>query len=65
MAIITTRKLNSVQPKSSPYFIRDDKVKGFAVKINTSGTIKFVAEIWHETSAIRKTLGDSLLYQQG
>ena len=58
MTNITTRKLNSTQPKSSPYLIRDNKVRGFAVKVNTSGSIKFIAEVWHDGRSIRKTLGE-------
>ncbi|BHH84325.1 tyrosine-type recombinase/integrase [Desulforhopalus sp. 52FAK] len=58
MTNITTRNLNSAQAKPSPYFIRDSRLKGFAVKVYPSGTIKFIAEIWQDGKSIRKTLGD-------
>lgn len=58
MANITVRLLKSSRAKASPYFIRDSKVKGFAAKVNTSGSIKFVAEVWHEGRTVRKTLGE-------
>jgi integrase len=47
-----------MKPKTSPYFIRDNRFKGFAVKVNTSGSIKFIAEVWHNGRSIRKTLGE-------
>jgi hypothetical protein len=50
--------LNSTPPKASPYFIRDTRVKGFTVKVNTSCSIKFIAEVWRKGKSIRKTLGD-------
>ncbi len=57
MALITTRTLESVHPQKAPYFIRDDKVKGFAAKINPSGSVQLVAEVRHNGRTIRKTLG--------
>ncbi len=57
MTTITARSLQSVQPKGTPYFIRDDKVKGFAAKVNPSGSIKLIAEVRHEGRTIRKTIG--------
>ena len=58
MPTITARKLNSIKPKQTPYFIRDSKVTGFAVKITPAGSVKFIAEVRHEGRTIRKTLGD-------
>ncbi len=57
MTTITTRTLQIAQPKQAAYFIRDDKVKGFAAKINPSGSIKFIAEVRHEGRTVRKTIG--------
>lgn len=48
MAIITSKTLQSAAPKLVPYFIRDDKVKGFAAKVNPSGSSKLIAEVRHE-----------------
>lgn len=55
---ITNRFLSSLKPKSNPYFIRDAKLKGFAVKVNPAGSIKFIAEIRHNSKTFRKTLGN-------
>lgn len=58
MTTITVRSLKSARPKKSPYFIRDDKVRGFAAKVNPSGRIKFIAEVRHENKTVRKTFGE-------
>ena len=57
MTTITIRTLQSATPKLVPYFIRDDKVKGFAAKVNPSGSIKLIAEVRHEGRTVRKTIG--------
>jgi integrase len=57
MTTITARSLQSVQPKPVPYFIRDDKVKGFAAKINPSGSVQLIAEVRHKGRTVRKTIG--------
>ncbi len=57
MTTITSKSLQSAQPKQAPYFIRDDKVKGFAAKVNPSGSIKLIAEVRHEGRTVRKTIG--------
>ncbi|MFT5699787.1 MAG: integrase [Desulforhopalus sp.] len=57
MTTITAKVLQSAKPKSTPYFIRDDKVKGFAAKVNPSGSIKLIAEVRHEGRTNRKTIG--------
>jgi len=51
------RSLQSARPQQAPYFIRDDKVKGFAVKVNPSGSIKLIAEVRHHGRTVRKTIG--------
>jgi integrase len=58
MPSITTKSLKSAKPELSPYFIRDNRVKGFAVKVNASGSMMFIAEVWHKGRSIRKTLGE-------
>lgn len=57
MATITSKSQQSAQLKPAPYFIRDDKVRGFAAKVNPSGSIKFIAEVRHESRTVRKTIG--------
>jgi hypothetical protein len=63
MPDITNRTVLKLSPKSAPYFVRDTKVKGFAIKVNPTGTIKFIAETHHEGRSIRKTLGEYPLVQ--
>ncbi len=58
MPVITARTIKSICLKSTPYFIRDTKLKGFAIKVNPSGKLKFVAEVWHGGCSVRKTLGE-------
>ncbi len=57
MTTITTRSLQSARPRPVPYFIRDDKVTGFAAKVNPSGSVQFIAEVRHNGRTIRKTIG--------
>ena len=57
MPNITTRTIRSARPKSAPFFIRDTKLQGFAVKVNPSGSVKYVAEVWNQGKSHRKTIG--------
>ena len=58
MSVITAHTIQSISPRQTPYFIRDSKLKGFAIKVNPSGRLKFVIEVWHGGRSIRKTLGE-------
>jgi len=60
MAKITSRTLKSATPKSSVYFIRDSELKGFALRVFPSGTIKYVVEVWSNGRSHRKTLGTTI-----
>jgi hypothetical protein len=42
----TNKTLTRLKSCTSPYFIRDSSLKGFGVKVNPSGTIKSVDEVW-------------------
>lgn len=57
MSTITARVIRGVKPADSVYFVRDTKLKGFAIRVFPSGTIKYVAEVWHNGRSHRKTLG--------
>ena len=57
MAKITSKTLKSATPSSSVYFIRDSELKGFALRVFSSGTIKYIAEVWYNGKSHRKTLG--------
>ncbi len=56
-AIITNRVLGNLRPNQAAYFVRDIALKGFGVKVNPSGKIVFVSEVWHEGRSHRKTIG--------
>ncbi|SHO51951.1 tyrosine-type recombinase/integrase [Desulfopila aestuarii] len=60
---ITTRTLNKLKPAGQPYFLRDTTLNGFGVKVNTSGKISFVSEVWHGGRSYRKTLGSYPILQ--
>lgn len=57
MSNITIRTIKTAQAASSAYFIRDSGLKGFAIRVFPSGTIKYIAEVWHNGKSHRKTLG--------
>jgi hypothetical protein len=57
-ANITAKSLERLQPSNKPYFIRSTKLRGFAVKINPSGNIKFIAETKFQGKTHRMTLGN-------
>ncbi len=57
MPKITSKTVKTAQPSSSAYFIRDNDLKGFALRVFPSGTIKYIAEVWHNGKSHRKTLG--------
>ena len=58
MPNITQRTLSTTHPKSVAFFIRDTKVKGFAIKVNPSGSMKYIDEVYHDGRSVRKTLGE-------
>jgi hypothetical protein len=58
MPNITNRILNSAQHKSSPYFIRDNRFLGLTVKVTPSGTKKFIVEVLHEDTSVKRPLGE-------
>ncbi len=57
MLRITAKTTKTVQLSCSPYFVRDSDLKGFALRVFPSGTIKYFAETWHNGRSHRKTLG--------
>jgi hypothetical protein len=61
MAKITSKTINSAHLKStkssSPFFIRDSELKGFALRVFPSGTIKYIVEVWNDRRSHRKTIG--------
>ena len=54
-ATITSKALQNLQPKNKPYFIRS--TSGFGIKVNLSGSIKYIVEVRHRGKTIRKTIG--------
>jgi Arm DNA-binding domain len=61
MAKITSKTIKSAHLKSnkssSSYFIRDSELKGFALRVFPSGTIKYIVEVWYNGRSHRKTFG--------
>lgn len=61
MPKITSKTIKSAHLKSnkssSAFFIRDSELKGFALRVFPSGTIKYIVEIWYNKRSHRKTLG--------
>lgn len=55
--MLTAKTLKSAKPSTKPYFIRSHDIKGFAAKVNASGTIRYVVEIKHQGKSLRKTIG--------
>ena len=54
---ITLNVLKRLEPAETPYFIRATTLRGFGIKVNTSGVIKFFAETKYQGTNYRKTLG--------
>lgn len=61
MPKITSKTIKSAHLKSnrssSAYFIRDSELKGFALRVFPSGTVKYIVEVWYSGRSHRKTLG--------
>jgi integrase len=61
MPKITSKTIKSAHLKSnkssSAFFIRDSELKGFALRVFPSGTIKYIVEVWYNRRSHRKTLG--------
>ena len=55
---ITSKLLNTLEASVNPYFLRDSNLKGFGVKVNPSGSIKFIAEVKRKGKSKRKTVGE-------
>ena len=54
---VTNRTPDNLKPSIKPYFLRDATLKGFGVRVNPSGLIRYIAEVKHKGRASRKTLG--------
>lgn len=55
---LTNRHLANIQPKTQPFILRDSSLKGFGIKVNPSGQIKYIAEVWHQGKSVRRTVGE-------
>ncbi len=45
--MITTRVLGKLKPTAKAFFVRDKLIRGFGVKVNPSGSIKFIVDVWN------------------
>lgn len=55
--MITQKVLERLKPQDKPYFLRSNRITGFAVKVNPSGTIRYIVETKHSGRSKRKTIG--------
>jgi hypothetical protein len=55
--MITKQVLQKLKPQTKPYFLRSHRVTGLGLKVNPSGSIKFVVETKHIGRSHRKTIG--------
>ena len=57
---ITQRTSANVEATGSPYFIRDNNLTGFAIKVTAKGKVTFIVEtrIKGKASAVRYSIGD-------
>ncbi len=55
---ITLKALKRLQPEDKAYFIRSTTLRGFGIKINPSGSIRFIVECKHQGTNHRKTIGN-------
>jgi integrase len=54
---ITPTLLSKLKPATKPYFVRDSNLQGFGLKVNPSGSVKFIAEVKYKGKSKRKTVG--------
>jgi integrase len=54
---ITLNALKRLQPQEKPYFIRSTTLRGFGIKVNTSGVIKYFAETKYQGTNYRRDIG--------
>lgn len=55
---ITPTLLSKLKPATKPYFVRDSNLQGFGLKVNPSGSIKYIAEVKYRGKSNRKTVGE-------
>lgn len=54
---ITPTLLSKLKPTTKPYFARDSNLKGFGIKVNPSGSVRFIAEVKSKGRSRRKVIG--------
>lgn len=55
---LSNRILANLKVTGKSYFIRDTTLRGLGVKVTPKGQKKFIVEVWHNNSSIRKTIGE-------
>lgn len=55
--LLSTRITPNKYQSSKPVFLRDTKLKGFAIKVNPSGVHRFIVEVRKEGKTKRTTIG--------
>ena len=56
---LSESRAGSLEPRKSPYDIRDTGLKGFGVRVLPSGSKRYFIHSQHEGRRIRKTVGDT------
>ena len=55
--LITSRTIGSIKPNTRSYFLKESNLKDFGVKVNPSGSIKFLVEVSHCGRTKHKMIG--------
>ena len=58
-ARLTESRIEGLKPRKSPYDVRDTELKGFGVRVLSSGSKRFFVHSQHEGRRIWKTVGDA------
>ncbi len=53
---ITNHLVSNLRLNGTIYCLKDTNLQGFGVKVNKSGSIKYIAEVWHKGRSRRKDL---------
>ena len=56
---LTESRIEALEPRKSPYDVRDTALKGFGVRVLPSGNKRFFVHSQHEGRRIWKTIGDA------
>ena len=66
MPKLTKRHIDALQPREKEYFVWDDQLKGFGVRVYPNGGKRFVAQVFRRGKTIRVQIGryEALPFEQ-